>query len=141
MTSSEIQANKALIGQILRAYGQGDLRPLLVALDEAVTWEAHVRPPHYRFGGQRTGHAGVMEVAALIAAEYAIQSYQVKELVSEGGTVWALSEAAYIHNETNKPVNFVSVTRWVLRGGKIAEFHSFFDSASVLAQQGRLAAE
>ena len=140
MASNEVPANKALVAQILRAYGQGDLRPLMAALDEAVRWEAHARPPHYRFGGQRTGHAGVSEVAALIAAEYAVQSYKVKELVAEGGTVWALSDAAYIHNETNKPINITSVTRWVLRDGKVVEFHGFFDSASVLAQQGRLAA-
>jgi ketosteroid isomerase-like protein len=141
MTSNEVQANKALVAQILRAYGQGDLRPLMAALDEAVTWEAHARPPHYRFGGQRTGHAGVSEVAALIAAEYAVQSYKVKELVAEGEVVWALSEAAYIHNETSMPINITSVTRWLFRDGRVVEFHGFFDSASVLAQQGRLAAE
>ncbi len=140
MTSTEAQANKALDVQILRAYGQGDLRPLMAALDESVTWEAHAQPPHYRFGGKRKGQAGVSEVAALIAAEYAVQSYNVKELISEGSVVWALSDASYIHTGTNKPVSITSVTRWVLRGGKVIEYHGFFDSASVLAQLGRLPA-
>lgn len=88
----------------------------------------------------RKGHVGVAEVAALIAAEYAVQSYNVKELVAEGSIVRALSDASYIHTGTNKPVNISSVTRWALRGGKVIEYHGFFDSASVLAQLGRLPA-
>jgi len=138
MSTDESKANKALVAEILRAHGQGDLRPLYAALDEQVKWEAHAPQPHYRFGGPRSGRAGVLEAAAMIAAEYAIQRYDVKELVAEGQTVWAFSEAFYIHN--NKPLKFTTATRWVFRDGKVVEFHSFFDTAQVLAQQGRLGA-
>ena len=115
MSSNEAQANKALVAEILRANGQGDLRPLFAALDEEVKWVAHAPQPHYRFGGPHLGRAGVLEAAAAIAAEYAIQRYDVKELVAEGQTVWAFSEASYIHN--NKPLKFTTATRWVLRDG------------------------
>ena len=138
MSSSEAQTNKALVAEILRAYGQGDLRPLLAALDEAVKWEAHAPQPHYRFGGQRSGREGVLEAAAIIASEYAVQRYDVKDLVAEGQTVWALSEVSYIHS--NKPLKFITATRWVFRNAKIIEFHGFFDTAQVLVQQGRLKA-
>lgn len=134
----EVQSNKASVAGILRAYGQGDLRPLLAALDDAVVWEAHAPPSHYRFGGARTGRQGVVEAAAFIAAEYAIQRYDVRELIGEGSTVWAFSEASYLH--AGKPLKFMTATRWVFRNGKIVEFHGFFDTANVLAQQGRLQA-
>ena len=136
MSSNETQTNKALVAEILRAYGQGDLRPLFDALDEQVKWEAHAPQPHYRFGGPRSGRAGVLEAAATIAAEYAIQRYDVKELIAEGQTVWAFSEPSYILN--NKPLKFTTATRWVFRNGKIVEFHGFFDTARVLVEQGRL---
>lgn len=138
MSSNESQANKALVADILRAYGQGDLRPLLATLDDQVKWEAHAPQSHYRFGGVRIGRDGVLEAAAIIAAEYAIQRYDVKELVAEGQTVWAMSEASYVHN--NKPLKFTTATRWVFRDSKIVEFHGFFDTAQVLVQQGRLKA-
>jgi ketosteroid isomerase-like protein len=138
MSTDESKANKALVAEILRANGQGDLRPLFAALDEQVKWEAHAPPSYYRFGGSRSGRAGVVEAAAAIAAEYTVQRYDVKELVAEGETVWALSEASYIHN--NKPLKYITATRWVLRNGKIVEFNGFFDTAQVLAQQGRLGA-
>jgi len=132
----DVQSNKARVAGILAAYGQGDLRPLFATLDDTVTWEAHAPPSHYRFGGVRTGPQGVAETAAIIASEYAIQRYDVKELVGEGSTVWALSEASYIHS--GKPLKFMTATRWVFRKGKIIEFHVFFDSARVLVEQGRL---
>ncbi len=138
MSTDDAKANKALVAEILRAHGQGDLRPLYAALDENVKWETHAPQTHYRFGGARIGRAGVLETAATIASEYAIQRYDVKELIAEGQTVWAFSEAFYIHN--NKPLKFFTATRYVLREGKIVEFHSFFDTAQVLAQQGRLSA-
>lgn len=138
MSTDESKANKALVAEILRANGQGDLRPLYAALDEQVKWVAHAPQPHYRFGGPHSGRAGVLEAAAAIASEYSIQRYDVKELVAEGQTVWAFSEAFYIHN--NKPLKFITASRWVFRDGKIIEYHGFFDTAQVLVQQGRLSA-
>lgn len=133
---NEVQSNKTAVAEILRAYGQGDLRPLLSHLDDTVVWESHAPTSHYRFGGARTGREGVLEAVAIIASEYSIQRYDVKELVGEGATVWAFSEASYVHG--GKPLRFNTATRWVFRGGKIVEFHGFFDTARVLADQGRL---
>jgi len=138
---STSQSNKALISQILRAYGQGDWRPLLNAIDDDVAWQSHASLPHYRFGGARRGHDGVTEALAQIATEYAIQRYDVKEIISEGNTVWAFSEGHYHHAHAKKLVVLQIVTRWVLRDGKIIEYDSFFDTAHVLIQLGRLPAE
>jgi len=139
--SSEAQANKMLIAEILRAYGQGDLRPMLAALDDSVTWESHAHKQHYRFGGPRRGRDSVIEALAMIASEYAIQSYDVKELIAEADTVWAMSEGVFLHGATGTRVIFLIATRWGLRDGKIVAYQSFFDTADVLAQQGRLSGQ
>ncbi|MGQ0740730.1 MAG: nuclear transport factor 2 family protein [Alphaproteobacteria bacterium] len=136
MESSESEVNKAIIAEILKAYGQGDLRPLLDAIDDSVRSEVHAPQALFRFAGSRRGREGVLELVGSLFSEYSIQRYDVKELVAEGNTVWALAEPTYLRK--GQVLKFRSATRWVFRNRRIVEIQAFFDSAGVLAQENRL---
>jgi len=138
MTGEEIRANKATVTRVLKAYAQGDLAPLFEAIADDVEWTSNTVSENYRFGGRRTGRAGVLEALSLIAVDYAVRRYELKEVTAEGDTIWSYVDAEFMHRRTNKPIAFVLASRWKFRDGKIVAFEEFFDTAAVLEQEGRI---
>jgi ketosteroid isomerase-like protein len=123
---SDAASNKAIVKRILTAYAVGDLSPLLAALDDNVSWTSNALVGHYRFGGRRHGRGGVIEGLSLIAADYEITRYEVREMIAE---------------RNSRNMDFMLVSRWQFRAEKLVSFCEFFDTASVMQQQGRVAAD
>jgi ketosteroid isomerase-like protein len=138
---ADAASNKALVKRILDAYRVGDFAPVLETLDDKVVWTSNALVGHYRFGGQRHGRSGVLEVLSLVAADYHIARYDVREMIAEGDVVWVTSELGVKDKRNGAGMDFMLISRWQFRDGKITSFSEFFDTASVMQQQGRVAAE
>jgi len=136
--AAQVEANKAILRRILAAYAQGDFDPVFAVLDENIEWSSHSLAGHYRFGGRRTGRAGVLEALAMIATDFSIDRYDVREMIGEGNVVWVTSQLHVTERNSGKPLVFPLVGRWEFREGKIISCSEFFDTAAVLHQQGRL---
>ncbi len=134
---NEEQANKTLMARVTRAFAEGDMQPLLTALDDNVQWTSNSPVPYFRFGGGHTNRDGVKELLALIAATYMFRRFQAKEIVAEGETVWGLFEVEAAHQSSGKQVKLDLAIRWIMRDGKVISHQGFFDTASVLLQQGQ----
>ena len=141
MGSEELERNKRTIRRVLAAYAEGDLEPLLAAFDDDVEWHSNALTGHYRFGGPHKGKAGLCEGLSVLAADYTLHRYEVRELVGEGDVIWALCDVAATHSRSGRPVSIPLVSRWQFGGGKVIAFSEYFDTAAVLAQEGRLPAE
>jgi ketosteroid isomerase-like protein len=137
----QVEANKAVLKAVLRAYENGDYEPIFSHLDEDVVWSSNSLANHYRFGGTRRGRAGVVEALSMIAADYHINRYEVMEMIGEGDVIWATSTLSLHDRKTNRPLSFPLVNRWQFRNGKIVSCSEFFDTAAVLQQQGKLPAD
>jgi ketosteroid isomerase-like protein len=124
--------------RIMRAYLQGDLEPLFAAAADDVEWDSNVSPQNFRFGGRFKGKIGLKEALSLIASEYAILRYDVRELTGDGDVVWALSDVTLSEHKTGKRAEIRLANRWQFRDGKIVSCTEFFDSAGVLNALGRL---
>jgi ketosteroid isomerase-like protein len=138
---SDAASNKAIVKRILTAYAVGDLSPLLAALDDNVSWTSNALVGHYRFGGRRHGRGGVIEGLSLIAADYDITRYEVREMIAEGEVVWVTSDLGVTDKRNSRNMDFMLVSRWQFRAEKLVSFCEFFDTASVMQQQGRVAAD
>jgi ketosteroid isomerase-like protein len=130
--------NKAVLARILKAYALADLAPLMGALHDDIAWTSNALPGHYRFGGRRQGRAGVIEALSMIASDYAIYRYDVRDLIGEGEIVWALCELEVGARGTQQSVALLLGSRWEFRDGKIISCQEFFDTAGTLAQLGRI---
>ena|ERR1700742_817926 len=133
-------SNKNTLGRVIRAYVEGDLAPLLAHTAEDVVWESNASAAHYRFGGRFKGHLGLKEGLSLVATEFGVLRYDVREMVEEGDVIWALSELEVLEHKTGKRATLPLANRWQFRDGKIVSCSEFFDSARVLAELGRLVA-
>ncbi|MEI9885574.1 MAG: nuclear transport factor 2 family protein [Rhizomicrobium sp.] len=133
-------ANKERVRHILGAYAQSDLEPLLQAIHPDIVWITQAPSAYYPFGGRHEGRAGTLAGVAKIATVYSLNRYDVVELVAEGDVVWLTANLDFTHRKSGARLQFQLVGRWEFRDGKILKLTEYFDSASVLEQEGRLAA-
>lgn len=131
-------ANKSLMLRVLRAFGDGDLEPLFDAVAEDVVWISNAPTDYFRFGGTHRGRAGMKEFTALFSSRYHFVYLAPKSIIGKGEVVHGLYEAEVHHRPSGKTVKIDIAIRWVVKNGKITEHQGFFDTASVLIQQGDL---
>jgi ketosteroid isomerase-like protein len=124
--------------RIMRAYLQGDLEPLFAAASDDVVWDSNVPKTSFRFGGRFQGRVGLKEALSLIASEFAIVRFDVRELTGDADVVWAMSDVTLSEHKTGKRADIRLANRWQFAGDKIVSCTEFFDSAGVLTALGRL---
>jgi ketosteroid isomerase-like protein len=135
---------KDLMKNVADHFARSDLQPLYAAIDDNITWiTGSSETGLFRFGGVYRGRSGVTELMAKLATCYHFSSILMKEIVAEGDVVWGTFavDAGYAAKPAApvRPVRFDYAVRWRVKNGKIIEHQGFFDTASLLAQQGELA--
>jgi ketosteroid isomerase-like protein len=136
-----------LMRQIAAAFERADLEPLLDALHDDVVWKsASKQEKVFRFGGDYYSKLGALDALSSIMMDYTIQHIRPLEIVVAGNVVWGLFDVELDYDakgldpvgkgEQTKPVELEVAIRWRLQDGKIIEHQSFFDTASLLIQQG-----
>lgn len=130
--------NRELMLTVLAAFKEADLGPLFAALHPDVVWKSHAPTEFFRFGGTHRGLTGMKEYTALLFSRYHFISLQPRAITAKGDRVWGLFEAAVKHIPTGRIATSDIVFGWTIEDGLIREHHDFFDTASVLMQQGDL---
>jgi hypothetical protein len=74
--------------------------------------------------------------------DYTFHRFVPREIVAKGDIVWGLFDADIGYNpkrgkDPAKQVSLEIAIRWKLKDGKIIEHQAFFDTASLLTQQGQ----
>ena len=123
---------------VIRAFKVGDLNPLFAALSDDVVWKSTAPKEFFRFGGLHLGRMGVKAYTALLFTRYSFIRFDPKLVVAKGNVVWGQFEAQAVHRLTDRLVNTDISIHWVVKDGLIVEHQGFFDTASVLMQQGDL---
>lgn len=132
-----------LMRKVAAAFEKSDLQPLLDALHPDVVWKsAATSQGMFRFGGDYKNMSGAKEVLSQIAMDYTFHRLRPKEIVTAGDVVWGIfdMEATYEpkgKSAERKNLAFEMAIRWRLKDGKIIEHQGFFDTASLLSQQGQ----
>jgi hypothetical protein len=135
------QSNKILMLSVIAAFKDGNLEPLFAALAPDVVWTATAPREFFRFGGTHHGIAGMKEYTALLFSRYHFTRFTPKLVAAKGEQVWGLFEAEALHQPNGRYVRFDISIHWTVKDGKIAQHQDFFDTASVLMQQGDLLVE
>ena len=132
-----------LMRRVSAAFEKGDLQPLLDSLHPDVVWKAAAtqaglflfrRPISSTGWGARCHLADRHEL-------HTFQSFKPREIVAKGDVAWGLFDASIAYKPLDgkdmpKGVDIEIAIRWRLKDGKIIEHQAFFDTASLLIQQG-----
>lgn len=148
MTRDRTQMTPAekLMKNVIEAWGEADIGPILEALDENVIWKSASSCENgvFRFGGVYQGKRSVMALLSRLSTNYFFRRYVAKEIVSMGEIVWGLFDVqgSYLpsggRESDRKQINLETAFRWRIRDGKILEAQTFFDTAALLVQQREL---
>ena len=131
-----------LMRKVAAGFEKSDLQPLLDAIHEEIVWKtASTQEGVFRFGGEYKNRPGVLDVLSKISMDYTFHYLRPKEILAAGDVVWGHFDASVSFDPkgkggAGKSVNLEMAIRWRLRDGKIIEHQGFFDTASVLIQQG-----
>jgi ketosteroid isomerase-like protein len=141
--STKMSDAEELMRKVSAAFEKGDLQPLLDSLHPDIVWKAaSTQAGLFRFSGSHHQRAGVRDVTSQIAMDYTFYHFQPREIVASGDVVWGLFDAEIGYKpmagrDTSRHVNLEIAIRWQLQDGKIIQHQAFFDTASLLSQQGQ----
>jgi ketosteroid isomerase-like protein len=132
----------SLMRRIAAAFAVSDLQPLYDAMHEDIVWKsASGLEGLFRFNGAYEKRAGILLVLGNLSKAYTFYRFNPKEIIASGETVWGIFDVG-LHfdpkgvSEPKKHVALEMAIRWRLKDGKIIEHQAFFDTASLLVQQG-----
>ena len=138
---SEELGNKNLMLAVMAGLKSGQLEALFAAIRADVVWKVMAPREFFRFGGSYDGVTGVKEFTALLFSDYHLARLNPRTVTAKGEDVWGMFDAEALHRPSGRYVRFDISLYWRMRDGQIAEQQCFFDTASVLMQQGVLATE
>jgi ketosteroid isomerase-like protein len=135
-----------LMRAVAAAIDKSNFQPLLGAIHEEIFWKSASRHKGVlRFGGDYMNRPGVLDVIANFSMDYTLHHFKPKEVLAAGDTVWGCFDVSMSFDHkgvpgSEKTVNLEMAFRWRLKDGKIIEHQGFFDTASLLIQQGLVGA-
>lgn len=126
---------------VMAGLKSGKLEALFDAIRADVAWKVMAPREFFRFGGSYEGVPGVKEFTALLFSDYHLARLTPRIVTAKGEEVWGMFDAEALHRPSGRYVRFDISLHWRMKDGQIAEQQCFFDTASVLMQQGVLATE
>jgi ketosteroid isomerase-like protein len=130
---SEAQ-NTKVVQDAYAAFGRGDIPTLLGYMTDDIHWQPVIgTAKHVPFSGERKGKAGVAEFFKQVAESEDFQQFEPREFVAQGDTVVAIGHYRALTKATGKTFESDFVMVFTLRGGKVATFREFTDSAGINA--------
>ena len=134
-----VDAHKDAIRRVLKAYGEGDVQPVLALLHRDIVWTSQAPPAMFRFGGAHNGHAEARLGISTIAADYTIHAYEVGELVGEGDVVWLTATLDVTEHKSKSRFPITLVSRWQFRDGQVLSLTEYYDTATIAMMSGMIA--
>jgi ketosteroid isomerase-like protein len=136
---------EAVMRKVTSGFAANDLRPLMDVVDDNTVWRSAARSlGPFKFGGEYRSRAGVAEVTSNIFSSYTFHRFMPKEIVTSREIVWGIFdvECSYHPDKDKskpaKPVRYECALRWRVSNGMLVEYQAFFDTASLLYQQGEI---
>lgn len=128
---------------IMAAFAQADLRPLMAALDDNVLWKsANGSGGPAQSQVSYRGRLAAVETLSNMARDYTFMRVTPTEVMATGDIVWGIYEMVVRHNRAPlagsgqagnaNAVQFDMAIRWRLKDGKIVEHQAFYHTAALL---------
>jgi ketosteroid isomerase-like protein len=133
-----------LMRKVAAGLEKADLQPLLEAIHEDIVWKSATKHEGlFRISGEHKGRAGVLTVLANISMNFKVHQFKPKDVIAHQDIVWGHFDVATTFDPKSKgypekAINMEIAFRWRIKDGKVIEHQSYFDTASLLIQQGLL---
>jgi uncharacterized protein len=127
------EANIATLQSLYAAYGRGDIQSILNGCTTDVTWESGGGGADFPVFGVRTGIAGVADFARTVAEIVDFSEFSPREFYVDKDKVFVLGHYAMTVKKTGRKAAADWIHVFTFRGGKVAKFREFTDTALFVA--------
>jgi uncharacterized protein len=124
--------NVALVQGLYAAFGRGDVETILETLTPDVEWEMVGRPADYPMFGKRQGVKSAADFFRYLGENEEFKVFTPESVHADGDVVFVTGRSVYTFRTTGKAVDSDWAHLFVVRGGKIARFREFIDTAQIV---------
>ena len=126
--------NTKVVQDAYAAFGRADITTLLGYMTDDIQWQPVIGvAKHVPFSGARTGKAAVAEFFKQVSEAEDFEQFEPREFVAQGDRVVAIGHYRAKAKATGKVFDSPFAMVFTFRGGKIAAFREFTDSAAINA--------
>lgn len=122
--------NVQVVRDLFAAYKRGDIDAILNGLTEDVTWEMP-GPPHVPAAGRRFGPGQVEDFFGTLRTTIDRLVVEPREFIAQGDKVAVIGHSAGRAKSTGREYVTDFVMVFTMRGGKVAEFREYLDTAAL----------
>ena len=122
-------ANVSLVQSLYAAFGRGDIATIVAAMAPDVVWTLHGRASDHPALGTKKGPQGVQAFFGIIADTQTATDFSPREFYAVDDKVFVLGHYAWTMKKTGKTVDTDWVHIFTVKGGKVAAFNEFADTA------------
>jgi ketosteroid isomerase-like protein len=126
-----MNSNIQLIQDIHAAFGRGDVPYILERVAEDVDWR-HSRSPEIPYGGAYRGRDGVVSFFTRLGQAVEVTAFASKRFAAEGDEVFVVGDWAGKARATGQAFDGDWMMRFAVRGGRVAAFQAYEDTAALL---------
>jgi len=127
------QSNIVAVQSLYAAYSRGEIATLLNACTPDVEWESGGRGGEYPAFGPRKGAEAVQDFFRTVAESLDFTEFSPREFYADKDTVFVLGRYAVIMKRSGHSTAADWVHIFTFRGGKVASFREFTDTAAITA--------
>ena len=118
---------KAIVQAAYAAWRSGDAAALDALCADDFSMAINVPATVHPLGGLTAGKKDSFDRLAVIAEQFEILSYEVRDLIAEGEHAAAQAHLRYVHRPTGERLETTLGHFWTVRGGKIVELIEYHD--------------
>ena len=122
----------AVVHEVYAAFGRGDIAGLLEMLTEDVVWVVEGRASDYPTFGTRHGRDGALGFFRALGECEDITTFEPQSFHPSGDTVWVQGRIGLKLKTNGKALDYAWAHVFTIRGGKVAAFKDFYDTALVV---------
>lgn len=130
------QANVQFVQGLYAAFQRGDIQAVIAGLQPDVVWHMVGRASDYSRLGLRKGVKGVEEFFEILGENEDFTEFHPTDFFADGDRVFALGHLTTRFKKTGKAVTTDWIHMFTVKGGKVAAFKEFLDTAQ-FAQASR----
>ena len=130
-------SNVRLVQEVYAAFGRGEIPAVLGAMDSKIEWRQAEGHPYEPGGKAWIGPDAVLKKLFMrIGSDWDAFKVHPKEFHDAGETVVVQGRYTGTFKPTGKSLDAQMCHVWKLRGGKVASFQQFVDTAQLQAVMG-----
>lgn len=123
------QENMQAVKDAYAAFARGDVASILSSLTDDVEWNIP-GPPEIPYAGVRRGHKGAAEFFRLLSKSDEVKVFEPRAFLAAGDLVIVFGRYAALVKSTGETAETDWVHTFDFRGGKVARWRQYYDSAS-----------